>query len=103
MTKTLFAFIRDPKDKTMRDVIDVIGQEAQWLDLSRRELVTQLRRARRVAHTRFQGSRLQWRSLVSDLSTMVDRSVEPMFDAALAVAEFAHDLRVSCRRVWSRL
>lgn len=103
MTKTLFAFIHDPKDQTMTDVLDVLAQEAQWLKLSQKELLTQLRRANRVAQTRIQGSRLQWRSLVLDLSTLVDRSVEPMFDAALAVAEFAHDFRVSCRRVWSRL
>jgi hypothetical protein len=75
MTKTLFAFIHDPKDQTMSDVLDVIGQEAQWLKLSRKELLTQLRRANRVAQTRLQGSRLQWRSWVSDLSTLVDRSV----------------------------
>jgi hypothetical protein len=46
---------------------------------------------------------LQWRSIVSDLSNLVDRSSEPVFDAAVAVAEFAYDLRVSVRRVLARL
>jgi hypothetical protein len=36
------------------------------------------------------------------VTTLIDRSIEPMFDAALAVADFAHDLRASCRRILNR-
>lgn len=86
----------------MTDVLEVISQEAQWLKVSRDELLGQLRRANRVANRRWSSRRGQWRSLVNDLTTLIDRSAEPIFDAALAVAEFAHDLRASYRRVLRR-
>jgi len=94
----------------MADVLEVISQEAQWLKVSRDELLAQLRRANRVANRRWGGRRGQWRSLVTDLGAvvdrfadrLVDRSVDPLFDAALAITEFAHDVRASCRRVLSR-
>ena len=86
----------------MNDVLDVISQEAEWLKASRAELRAQLLRANRIATKRWAGRRSQWRSLVADFSNLVDRSVEPMFDAALAVADFAHDVRTSYRRLFSR-
>jgi hypothetical protein len=86
----------------MTNVLEVISQEAQWLKQSRDELLAQLRRANRVANRRWGGQRRQWRSLVAELSTLVDRSVGPMFDAALAVTEFAQDMRASYRRILRR-
>jgi hypothetical protein len=35
MTRTLFVFRFDTKDKAMNDVFDVVAQEARWLRLSR--------------------------------------------------------------------
>lgn len=86
----------------MTDVLDVISQEAQLLKASREELRAQLLRANRIATKRWAGRRAQWRSLVADFTNLVDRSVEPVFDAALAVAEFAHDMRASYRRLFRR-
>lgn len=86
----------------MTDVLDVISREAQWLKVSRDELVAQLERARRVASRRRRYGRSQWQALVADMFALVDRSIEPMFDAVLAVSEFAQDLRTSCKRVLRR-
>lgn len=86
----------------MTDVLEVISQEAQWLKQSRDELLAQLRRANRVANRRWGGQRRQWKSLVAELSTLIDRSMGPMFDAALAVTEYAQELRASYRRVLKR-
>ena len=102
----LFKWIDDTfannQEEAMTDVLEVISQEAQWLKVSRDELLSQLRRANGVTNRRWGSRRGQWRSLVTDVTTLIDRSIEPMFDAALAVADFAHDLRASCRRILNR-
>lgn len=84
----------------MTDVLDVISKEALWLKESRDELLRELRRTQRNVTRRWVQPRAQWRVLVSDMTRMLDRSAESLFDAGLAVGDFVLDLKASARRTF---
>ena len=94
--------INHVREDAMTDVLNAISREAQWLKVSREELLDQLREANRVASRRWRRHRPEWRSLITDIGNLVDRSIEPVFDAALAVTSFAHDVSHACRRILGR-
>lgn len=83
----------------MTDVFDLLAQEARWLKVSRDELVSRIDNARRTTAWRLRDGQLQLKHAMADITHIVDRSIEPMFDAALAIAEVTFDLRARFRRI----
>jgi len=86
----------------MTDVLDVISKEALWLKASRDQLLRELRRTQRKVTRRWVEPGVQWRVLVSDMTRVLDRSAESLFDAGLAVGDFVLDLKASARRTFRR-